>query len=224
MTSKSSSIEPNEGFTPGSSFVRWAGFAIAGGGILEAAINLILTPLMSPGAPLEQTAVSSVFLWRQSLSAAAVMLLLFGSVGLYLLQQRRGGLGGAVAFAMAFTGSALVLAWEWIDIVVLRELAFKAPRALRALEDAKGFNLYNLGALIPITLFTLGWLALAAWSWRVTPALRTPALLVILGIFSIPLFSAVLGPRWGGAAGNLVLGSGLFRVGMTLRRLASFLA
>jgi hypothetical protein len=201
-----------------SAFVRWTGAALAAGGTLEALLNLALTPRMVNGAPFQQTASSTIFLWRQSLSAVAVGLLLFGCIGLYLSQERRGRWFGAVAFVATFVGSTLVVAWEWVDIFVLRELALRAPDALATLEDAKGINLYDLGAIIPISLFTLGWLALAAWTWRVTPAMRTPAALVVVGILAIPLLSAALGPGWGGALGNAILGCGLCLLGLAVRR------
>ncbi len=193
---------------------------MAAGGLLEALLNLAFTPRIVSGAPFEQTAASMPFLWRQSLSAVAVMLLLFGCIGLYLAQEQRGKRFGAVAFVATFVGCTLVVAWEWVDIFVLRDLALKAPDALRTLEASKGINAYDLGAIIPISLFTLGWLALAAWTWRVTPALRTPAALVVVGFFAIPLLSAALGPGWGGTLGNVILGSGLFLLGLGVRRVA----
>jgi hypothetical protein len=207
---------------PTRGFVRWAGAALAAGGALLAALNLVLTPLMANNVPFERTAASTVFLWRQSLSAFAAGLLLFGCIGLYLSQEARGKSGrafGAVSFVITFIGSTLAVAWEWIDIFILRELALRAPTTLNALEQSKGIHLYDLGAIIPISLFTLGWLAFAAWTMRVTPALRTPAALVLLGVFAIPLMSAVLGPGWGGALGNALLGSGLFLLGVGVRKL-----
>lgn len=194
---------------------------MAAGGTLEALLNLALAPRMVNNAPFEQIAASTIFLWRQSLSALAAGLLLFGCIGLYLSQESRGKAFGVVAFVTAFIGSTLLVAWEWVDIFVLRELALRAPSALGSLEDHKGLNLYDLGALIPLSLFTLGWLALAAWTWWVTPALRTPAALVWLGIFAIPLLSAALGPGWGGALGNTILGSGLCLLGLGVRRVAA---
>ncbi|MFL6195253.1 MAG: hypothetical protein ACJ75H_13845 [Thermoanaerobaculia bacterium] len=203
---------------PKLAFVRLTGAALAAGGALVALLNLALTPRMVNGAPFEQTAVSTVYLWRQSLSLLAVGLLLFGCIGLYLSQAERGRRFGAVAFVAAFVGSTLIVAWEWVNIFVLRELALRAPDALAALEEAKGINLYDLGALIPVSLYTLGWLALAAWTWRVTPALRIPAALVVVGIFAIPLLSAAIGPGWGGALGNAILGCGFCLLGLAVRR------
>lgn len=195
-------------------FSRWTGLALACGGALTVLVNVGLSPFLDHGAPLVDTAATSVFLWRQCVSALAVALLLFGSVGLYLRQAERAGRFGAVAFAMAFLGTALVLAWEWIDIFILRDLALRAPKTLQMLEESKGLKLYDLGAVIPIGLFTLGWIALAASTYRVSPALRRAAGLVIAGFFAIPLLSAGLRSIWGGILGNVILGSGWFLLGL----------
>ena len=194
-------------------FSRWTGAALAAGGALTFLLNAGLTPFLARGVSFEQTAMSPVFLWRQSLSALAVALLLFGSIGLYFRQAERAGRFGAVAFVAAFIGSALVLAWEWVDVFVLRVLAQRAPDALRTLEGAKGIDLYDLGALIPVSVFTLGWIALAASTIRSWPAQGRAAVLVIAGFFAVPLLSALLGPLWGGILGNTVLGSGFFLLG-----------
>ena len=77
--------------------------------------------------------------------------------------------------ALAFLGGALFLAWEWVNVFVLRDLALRAPDALRTLEEAKGLNLYDFGAIIPLGLFTLGWIALAASTFRAWRALRRAA-------------------------------------------------
>ena len=196
------------------SFLRWTGLALAAGGALTILINIGLSPLMiGHGRPMTETAATTVFLWRQSLSALSVALVLFGSVGLYLRQAGRAGWFGAVAFVVAFLGTALVLAWEWIDIFIVRDLAMRAPDALRMLEEAKGVHLYDLGAMIPAASFTLGWIALAVSTLRVCPPQRRAATLVIAGFFAIPFLSAALGVLWGGVLGNVVLGSGWILLG-----------
>jgi hypothetical protein len=194
--------------------MRWANSALAAGGALTILVNIGLTPFVAAqGRPLTEIAVTTLFLWRQSLSAVVAALLLFGSVGLYLRQADRAGRFGALAFGTAFLGTALLLAWEWIGIFILRDLAQRAPDALRMLEEAKGLHLYDLGALIPVASFTLGWIALAASTLRVCRPLRRAAVLVIAGFFAIPLISAALGPIWGSALGNLILGSGWVLLG-----------
>jgi len=115
-----------------------------------------------------------VFLWRQSASALAAALLLFGSVGLYLRQVAWIGRTGTAAFLSAFFGSALLLAWEWVDVFVLRSLALHAPSALDTLEGVDALSLYDLGALIPVGLFAIGWLWFAAVTLRARLLRRAP--------------------------------------------------
>jgi hypothetical protein len=192
--------------------VRWTGVSLASGGALVFLLNVGFTPFLLHGVPFEETAASPVFLWRQSASAFAAALLLFGSVGLYLAQAERTGRWGAVAFVAAFLGSALLLAWEWCDVFILYDLAVREPLALRTLEKARGLTLYDWGAIVPLALFTLGWIALAASTMRASPVLRRPALLVVAGFFVIPLLGAAIG-LWGAILGNAVMGSGWLLLG-----------
>ena len=208
---RGSSTVPNPAFT------RWTGVALASGGALTLIINAVLTPLLPRHIPFATTATSSVFLWRQGASAVAVALLLFVSVGLYLRHAERAGPFGAFAFAVAFLGSALVLGTEWNEVFLVRDLALRAPDALRTLDTGARPSLYDLGAMIPIGMFTVGWVALAAVTLRTDRASRRAAGLVIAGFFSIPILSAALPGVWGAVLGNGILGSGWFWLGHDLR-------
>jgi hypothetical protein len=200
---------------PDAPFVRWTARALAAGGVLTALINLGLTPLLPAHAPYARTAASSLFLWRQALSALAAALLLAGSVGVYLRQAARAGRFGAVAFAVAFLGSALLFATEWAEVFLVRTLAVRTPEALTALEAGHGPTLYDLGAMAALGVFELGWIALAGWSLRAGVVSRRGPALVIAGLLVIPLLGAVAG-TWGAVAGNVVLGAGWFVLGRDL--------
>lgn len=203
---------------PNAGLVRASGTSLMLGGALTALLNAVFTPFLPMNEPFEQTAASMLFLWRQSASAVAVALLLFGTIGLYLRQAERRGALGPLAFGAAFLGSALVLAWEWVDIFILRELALRAPDALRTLEADKGLGLYDLGAIIPITLFTLGWIAFAIWTLRAGILPRRPAWVLLAGIFLTPPLTAVLPGLWGGAMGNVIVGVGFVFLGIEVKR------
>ncbi len=198
--------------------VRWCGRALAAGGLLTFLLNATLTPLMVAKAPLEQTAASTIFLYRQSLAILVAALLLLGTIGLYSAQSERAGVFGGIAFVMALLGSALLLAWEWINVFLIRELALRAPAAVRTLETAKGFSMYDLGALIPITLFSIGWIVLEVSTLRAWKPGRRPAIAVIAGFFLIPILSAAFGVTWGGVAGNAILGFGWFFQGRAVAK------
>jgi hypothetical protein len=206
---------------PNAAFIRWSGLSLAAGGVLTILINACITPLMPMHRPFAETAASAMFLYRQSASAVAVALFLFGCIGLYLVHADSRPRFGGVAFAMAFLGSALLLAWEWIDVFVIRDLAMRAPSALEILEKAPITSPYNLGALIPISLFTLGWIAFSIVVLRAKQLPRHAAALVIAGFFALPLLTAAFGPKWGGALGNAILGSGFVLLGRAVRARAA---
>jgi hypothetical protein len=189
-------------------FCRWTGAALALAGLLTFLINVGLTPLLPPGAPYAETAASTVFLWRQSASSLVAVLLLFGSTGLYFRQTEQAGRFGVIAFILAFVGSALLLATEWGEVFLVRELALRAPNAVQALDAPPHPNLYDFGAIISFSFFTVGWLALAISTFRVRILSRFAAGLVIAGFFLIPLLGAL--GIWGAVLGNAVLGFGLF--------------
>ncbi len=203
---------------PAGAWVRWTGAALAAGGALTALVNLVLTPLLPAHAPYARVAASVPFLLRQSLSACAAALLLLGTVGIQLRQAGRAGRFGAAAFALAFLGSALLLATEWAEVFLVRTLALRAPEALQALESRAGPTLYDLGAMASLAVFSLGWIALAATALRSAAVARAAALLVVAGLFAIPLLGAAVPGPWGAVAGNVVLGAGWVWMGLDLAR------
>jgi hypothetical protein len=202
------------------SFLRSSGCALAFGGALTFLINTALSPFLPKGVSFSMVVASPAFLWRESASALAALLLLFGSVGLYLRQtkdaSRFGAAAGAVAVAMALVGSALLMASEWNQIFDTRDLALRAPVTLNTLNSARGFSLSDLGAIIAIGMFTAGWIALAGWTLRLGISPRPAAGLVIAGFFSIPLLHAALPGLWGVILSNGVLAAGWLWLGNDL--------
>jgi hypothetical protein len=198
-------------------FTPRSGLALICGGVLTTLINACLTPLLPQHVSFAVTAASSLFLWRQSLSAVAAALLLFGSIGLYLFQSQSAGRIGAIAFALAFLGSALVFGTEWNEVFLIRDLARRAPAVLLTLDAAPHPSLYDLGAIIPLAAFTVGWIALAASTMRYSSLSRTGPALLIAGFFAIPILSAAIRNPWGAIVGNAVLGAGWIRLGYELR-------
>lgn len=181
-------------------FLRWTGVALAAGGLLTIIINAVLTPLLPHGGDYAVSAASTAFLWRQGASAVAAALLLFGSVGVYLRQSEKSGRFAAIAFVIAFIGTALLLATEWTQVFDIRDLALRAPAALKEISD--------LGALIALGTFTIGWIALAAFTAWAAILPRKAGWLVIIGFFVIPLSPI---------AGNAILGAGWIWLGIRTR-------
>ncbi|HEY6325184.1 MAG TPA: hypothetical protein VIW73_01530 [Candidatus Cybelea sp.] len=201
-----------------SSMDRFAGLALICAGVLEVVLNSVLTPLLPHGVPFAQTVASTVFAWRQSLASVCAILLQFGTVGLYLRQSEKAGKLGAVAFALAFCGSALLLCMEWAQLFDIRDFARRSPDTLNALNAAHGLSLSDIGGLAVLGTFTLGWLALAAVTiWTRIPS-RMAASMVLIGFFLILILRPILPGLLGPIIGNVVLGGGWAGLGVALWR------
>jgi hypothetical protein len=200
-------------------FLRWSAIALVIGGALTLFVNVVFTPQLPPNGQMVDVAATSLFAWRQSASALSVGMLLFGSVGLYLSQAERAGRFGAAAFTLAFFGSALALCVEWSEVFLVRDLAFRAPDALRVLDAGHGKSIYDIGALSSIGAFALGWVLLAISSLR-SGLSRWAAGGVIAGFFLNPLLAAALPGVVGPVLANIVLGSSLSWLGYDVLRRA----
>jgi hypothetical protein len=198
---------------PTKTFFQVAAMALIGGGALTLLINVALTPALPHNVSFATTAASIIFLWRQSASALAAALLLIGCVGLYLRQAERAGYFGVFAFTLALVGTALALGVEWREVFDVHDFARRAPDALNALDAEKGLTLSNIGAIIAISTFMVGWILLAVATLRTRAANRIAAWMVIAGFLSTPLLRPVLPGLWGAAVGNAILGSGLAWLG-----------
>jgi len=193
------------------------GLVVMSGGVFMALINAGLTPLLPVDAPFAELAASRVFAWRQSLAIVAALMLCIGSVALFLGHTERTGAAGGLAFLAAFAGSAFLLAHEWNQVFFVRDLALRMPLSLATLEDAPGMTLFDISALVAVSVFTLGWIAFAV-SMLVPRAYgRQGPVLLIAGFLLVPILGAVLPRMWGQVIGNLVLGSAWFLLGRGLR-------
>jgi len=187
-------------------------------GVLTFALNVALTPALQADVPFAESAASTAFLWRQALSAVTAVLLLFGALGVHLRHSERAGRFGLIAFLVATVGSALLLAQEWNQVFFVRDLAVRAPDLLNELDGEDALSLSDLGALISFTVFSLGWIALAAAALRGRAFARMGPLLVIAGFFVTPILGAALPGVLGVILGNGVLGAGWFVMGREVSR------
>ena len=195
---------------------KFCGAAIFTGGMFLIIVNALVTPMLDLDVPFTEMMASSVYLWRMTLAALAVFLLMVGCPGLHARQSVQSGPFGGIAFALAFLGCALLFAHEWAQIFYVHSLAIAAPEALQAIEDAEGMNLYDAEALIALVTFALGWIAFAVSMMRAGVFSRLGPILVIMGFFATPLLTAITSVKLGGALGNAVLGSGFILLGREL--------
>jgi hypothetical protein len=108
-----------------------SGLAIASGGVALIVVNVVFTPLLTTGIPFPEMMANDTYLWRLSLAALSVFLLMIGSSGLYRHHSEHTGLFGKFSFALAFLGSALLFAHEWSQVFFVHELANIDPAALQ---------------------------------------------------------------------------------------------
>jgi len=194
----------------------FSGFSTAGGGVLVIIVNAVFTPLLPTDLPFPEMMASSAFVWRLSLAALSVFLLMVGSFGLFKYQSGATGKFGTIAFGLAFLGSAFVFAHEWGQIFYIHNMAVLAPEGLVTMGEAEGLTMSGIEAIIGLGTFVLGWIAFAISMLVAKVFPRLGPALVIAGFFAIPLFSTVFSDNLGGALGNAVLGSGFIILGREL--------
>jgi hypothetical protein len=158
---------------------------------------------------------TGIFLLRQSASGVAALLLLFGCLGLHLVQRMASGVFGAAAFCMAFVGGSLLFAVEWANVFVLRAVAQTNADTLGAIDKNA---LLNIGFASAAGLFALGWLLLSVSLWRARVLPRWPALTTLAGLLSIPALQATPLGLAGAIAGNFLFGVGLMGLGWAVAR------
>ncbi len=191
-------------------FIRACGGALVVAGALVAVINGVIFPLMPARTPAVLVEVSGMFLLRQSASAVAVLLLLFGCLGIHLVQRNASGLFGAMAFVAAFVGGCLVFAVEWTDVFVLRTVARASPDVFHAI-DRNSFM--TAGFASAAGLFAVGWMLFAISAWRAAVLPRWSAMSTLAGLLLIPLLQASPLKTAGAVIGNLIFAVGLVGLG-----------
>ena len=196
-------------------YFRGCGLALILGGGLLIFINVGITPsylaTFKQGEALARA--SGIYLLRISLALVDVLLLLFGSTGLYLSQKSVLGRFGSAAFLVTFVGTSLLFAIEWSNLFVLRPVAQTSPETLGLLDKS---SLMSAATASGAGMFMLGWLLLAVSLWRgnLFPEWAVPA--TIVGILLIPILGVTPLGVFGQIIGNVVFGLGLIGFGYSL--------
>ena len=199
-------------------FIRFSGGSLFAGGVLAALVNAILTPLLPADGGSVAVVTSTAFGIRMPLAAVSIALVTVGCVGLYLVQADRLRLG-AIAFLFAGIGGMIAFCLECVQFTLVRDLAFEAPETLEMLEESGRLARYDLGFAIGLATFALGWLAVAVVTLRAGVLDRRGPILLLLGMFLVPILGAAAGV-WGAVAGNIVVGAGWALMGLDLSRTA----
>ena len=194
-------------------FSRWTGLCLVIAGIL-----FLVLGGMTGFLDIEAVRRSPIFKWRQTVAVIIGLMLLFGSIGIYLRHPRRSTLPMTLVFIVGFVGSALLVAHEWQELFLAREFATTYPDVFAQLESAQGLTPFDWGTLIAVSAFTLGWIALSSATIFSPAFSRWGGVLVILGIFAVPAMTAALPMPYGPLIGSTIITAGLVRLGLDLRR------
>lgn len=194
-------------------FIRGCGCALLLGGAVIILINVIATPLLPRHQGSAIVMSTGIFLLRESALGVAALLLLFGCLGLHLVQRMGSGVFGTAAFLASFVGGSFLFAVEWANVFVLRAVAQSNPDTLSALDKN---SLLNIGFASAAGLFALGWLLLSLSLWRARVLPRWAALTTLAGLLSIPALQATPLGLGGAIAGNVIFGVGLMGLGRAL--------
>lgn len=200
-------------------FLRSCGFALLLGGVLLILINVFLTPayLASFKKGEAVARASGIYLFRISAALANALVLIYGCIGLYLVQKNVSGWLGAIAFGVAFIGTTLLFATEWSNLFVLRAVAQASPETLAILDKSR---LMTIGFASGAGLFMVGWLLLGVSTWQANVLPRWTSISTIAGLILIPVLGATPLGVAGQVVGNVVFGLGLIGFGYTLIQIA----
>lgn len=196
-------------------FGSWTGWCLVVAGLLFLAIG-VFTGLLDLSDP----RTSAVFVWRQSTAVIIGLLLIFGSIGIYARHPRRNQWWMRLLFVLACIGSALLVAFEWQELFLARDLATQFPNTFKQLEDAEGLTPWDQGAIIGASGFTLGWMALSLSTAFAPGFSRWGGPLLIAGIIALPILSVVLPMPIGPIIGSALIAAGLIRLGLDVVRLS----
>jgi hypothetical protein len=191
---------------------RWGGSCLIAAGLLFLVIGLA-TPMLDLGDPRR----SPVFAFRQATAAVIALLMMFGSIGVYLRHPSRGRLLIRIAFLLACTGSALLLGHEWQELWLARTVDTQLPGTIDRLTAGRGLVPFEQGALLSISAYSVGWIALAAATARTTFFSRWGGPMFIIGLFAFPILSVVLPMPFGPYLAAPVIAAGLVRLGFDVR-------
>jgi hypothetical protein len=190
-----------------------SGPALSAAGILLILINLVFTPRIDFDAAYSVMAASPMFLWRQMSATFVALLLIYGSLGLYLRCRVQPSRVIGLALAPVFVGGTLLMCLEWGQAFIVHDLATTVPDALETLESQRGMSMFDLSAAIAGLVFAIGWMtfSLALLVTRAVPRLGPS--LVIAGFIGLPVLAPLIGFVVGQVAASMMIGVGWVLLG-----------
>lgn len=200
--------------------IKQSGVSLIIAGLCFAIPNAFILPYVDFGAPFGELLSSTSFFYRMIFAALTVAFLLFGTVGLILHHHQisRAKSFRQITFIIAFFGSAFMLANEWHQIFVLPDIANINLETANTLGSSDYTGRYSIGALIALTLFSLGWILFSIALLISRKLKRVGPALVLVGFLTIPIISGIISPIVGSIFGSICMGIGFILMGVELTR------
>lgn len=138
--------------------------------------------------------------------------------GIYQFYYQKNGhsIKSLILLISLLVGNSFLLAHEWNQFLFIRELGISFPNTLIQLGEQNRFSLYDLSAILSISLFFLGWVVSAILLWISKILNWYIAILIITGLVASPLLAAIIPIVYAGIISSILLGAGWFLTGRKL--------
>lgn len=198
--------------------MRFSGLSLVLAGVLVFLLNILFTPKILAIEDFAEQAASSAWAWRLGLASLTALLLIFGTLGVYALfeKKRPGTVAGVVVLVVLLAGNAMLLAHEYNQWLFVRDVALNFPETLNALEDLEDFTLFDLSAALGAGGLFIAWTVAAIVLWAYKICNKWICILILVGLVSSPVFTIILSPAVALVVSTAILGAGWIWLGRSV--------
>jgi uncharacterized membrane protein YciS (DUF1049 family) len=177
---------------------RLSGLATIIGGVGFAIGEILIAIFFPESLPFSQRFAGLGLAVVEALEIPALILLLLGTIGLYIHQQKASGTFGFIGFLLAFIGTVWSIGEGWTSAFLFSGLSSAVPQFLDSLIIDPP-TMAAIGVGLGFILFPLGWILFSVATLRSKVFSRWSGVLVIVGVLLIPFLPIIA---------NLLLGAG----------------
>jgi hypothetical protein len=174
-----------------------AGLLFVASDLLDLAVEPATNSVGFASEHFEQDSPGTLLVFQSGLTLLAGLLLLFGSVGLYLRRAEEVGLLGLFGFVFAFSGTVMAVGNFWSNTFIAPTLAAALAQQPAGLLDAAPPRALAAGLGLSYGLVSVGWLlfGVAILRARAYPsaAAATLTLGAVLAWLPLPLTGVLFG-------------------------------
>jgi hypothetical protein len=158
-----------------------AGLLFVASDLLDLAVEPATDSVGFGADAFEQNSPSALLVFQSGLTLLAGVLLLFGSIGLYVRRTEEVGLLGLFGFVFAFSGTVMAVGNFWSNTFIAPTLAAALAREPAGLLDAAPPRALAAGLGLSYGLVSVGWLLFGLAILRARAYPRAGAAALMLG-------------------------------------------